>query len=124
MRHVVMEQLQDRSTQDEFIFSLRCSECGDVWNSESVRFSRAGVKPETPEKKIIYDTLYRMEKEAAMKRAAKAAVTMVSFCPICRRLVCDYCFMICEDLDMCQSCAERLQEKGQRVANRKNYEDK
>ena len=123
MRRVVMEQLQDRSTQDEFIFSLRCSDCGDVWKSEAVRFSRAGVKPETPEKKIIFDTLYRKERESAMNRACKAAVTMVNFCPICRRLVCDYCFLICDDLDMCQSCADRLQETGQRVASRENDKD-
>jgi len=123
MRRVVMEQLQDRSTQDEFIFSLRCSECGDVWNSEAVRFSRAGIVPETLEKKIIYDTLYRKEKEAAMNRAVKAAAGMVSFCPICRRLVCDYCFLICEDLDMCQSCADRLKKTGRRVASRENDKD-
>lgn len=120
MRHVVMEQLQDRSTRDEFVFSLRCSECGDIWNSEAVRFSRAGTVPETPQKQIIFDALYQKEKEAAWRRAVKAATAMVSFCPICRRLVCDYCFLICEDLDLCQSCAERLQETGQRVANREN----
>ena len=33
-------------------------------------------------------------------------------CPICKRLVCDHCFLICDDLDMCVQCATKLNEKG------------
>ena len=33
-------------------------------------------------------------------------------CPICKRLVCDHCFLICDDLDMCVQCAAKLNEKG------------
>ncbi|MCI6126309.1 MAG: hypothetical protein MR738_09535 [Enterocloster clostridioformis] len=36
-------------------------------------------------------------------------------CPICSRLVCDRCFLVCDELDMCVSCAHYLQEQGEPV---------
>ena len=39
-------------------------------------------------------------------------LTEIMDCPICKRLVCDHCFLICDDLDMCVQCAEKLNEKG------------
>ena len=36
-------------------------------------------------------------------------------CPICRRLICDSCFLICEEMDMCRACAKRLKEDGEPV---------
>jgi hypothetical protein len=30
-------------------------------------------------------------------------------------VVCNQCFLICDDLDMCRHCAEALQEKGHPV---------
>ena len=37
-------------------------------------------------------------------------------CPVCGRLVCDRCFLICEDLDLCIACAKALQVRGDVVA--------
>ena len=37
-------------------------------------------------------------------------------CPVCGRLVCDRCFLICEDLDMCTACAGTLEVHGDIVA--------
>lgn len=34
------------------------------------------------------------------------------YSPIRKQVVCDDCFLICEDMDMCRGCAERLQEMG------------
>lgn len=119
MRHVAKEQLQDCSTKEVFLFSLGCAECGEVWRSRPARFSRAGVIPETVGKQIVFETLYRQEKEAAMERAASEVAGAFNTCPICHRQVCDHCFLICDDLDMCLSCAERLQETGELVAVRK-----
>jgi len=119
MSHISKDMLQDCSTATEFVFCLRCAECGDKWQSTPVRFSRAGVTPVTNGKKIIFDTLYQREKAAACARAAEeASEKFFNLCPICRRVVCDHCFMICEDIDMCQSCAVRLEEKGEYVAAR------
>lgn len=115
MRHIKKEFLTDRSTPDSLHFSMSCSECGKEWNSNPVTFSKAGVEPATEGKKIIFETLYQREKEAAMERAVEEASNAFNQCPICKRLVCDYCFLICDDLDLCISCATRLQEKGEPV---------
>lgn len=115
MRHISKEQLTDCSTTEMFVFSMCCADCGKQWNSTPVLFSKAGVKPETEGKQIIFDTLYRQEKEAAWERAVDEAVNVFNRCPICHRSVCDYCFLICDDLDLCASCAARLQEDGEPV---------
>lgn len=115
MRHIIKELLMDRSAPDCFQFSMHCAECGKEWKSTSVPFSKAGIRPQTEGKQIIFDALYRQEKEAAFRGAIEEAVNGFNQCPICRRLVCDYCFLICDDLDLCTSCAARLQEHGEPV---------
>ncbi|MGN0421756.1 MAG: hypothetical protein ACI4EY_03370 [Lachnospiraceae bacterium] len=124
MNHIAKELLLDCSTQDMFCFSLRCAECGEVWKSRPVRFSKSGVRPETEGKKVIFDTLYKREKEAALFYTVKQAEEIFSCCPICHRLVCDHCFLVCEDLDMCCACAKRLKEYGEPVMERKTSSEK
>lgn len=87
-------------------------ECKTVWKSTPIRFSRAGKKPENENRKIIYDTLYDREKNLAFQKALNQAKEIFNICPICKRLVCDHCFLICDDLDMCVQCAAKLNEKG------------
>lgn len=115
MSQIPKELLQDCSTREVFCFTLNCAECGAVWRSRPVRFSRAGVEPSTEGKRVIFDTLYQREKEAALLRAVAEARKAFNQCPICRRLVCDHCFLICEELDLCTACAARLQEQGSPV---------
>ena len=116
MCRIATELLQDCSTQEEFIFSLPCAECGSVWRSRPIRFSRAGMTAPNEGKRVIFDMLYKREKADALQRAAVEAGEMFSQCPICHRLVCDHCFLICEELDMCVSCAAHLKERGSPVA--------
>lgn len=57
-----MQRLQDNSNEKTFQFSLRCEECGLVWNSSPVPFSKA--EDERPEqKKVVYEIMYQREKE-------------------------------------------------------------
>lgn len=56
-----------------------------------------------------------MEKAAAL--ALNEARTHFNFCPMCKKLVCNNCFMICEDIDMCISCAKELEEQGEIVSS-------
>ena len=112
MEYITKKDLIDCSTPDEFCFSLCCMECKTVWKSTPIRFSRAGKKPENENRKIIYDTLYAREKELAFQKAVNQAKEIFNICPICKRLVCDHCFLICDDLDMCVQCATKLNEKG------------
>ena len=116
MSYIAKELLVDCSTPDEFCFSLWCAECGRIWKSKPIRFSKAGIKPQTEGKQVVFRTLYKREKEAAWNRAVQEAEKIFSRCPICMRLVCDHCFLVCEDLDMCTSCARRLQEYGEPVS--------
>lgn len=115
MYHITKELLIDRSTPAAFSFSMSCSECGKEWNSTPVIFSKAGIEPETEGKKVIFEALYQSEKERALEKAVVEASGVFNHCPICRRPVCDYCFMICDDLDLCSACATRLQEPGEPV---------
>lgn len=115
MRHITREMLTDWSTPVSFCFSMTCAECGKEWNSTPVVFSKAGIEPETEGKKVIFDALYQKEKEAALAKAVEEASNAFNLCPICKRPVCDYCFMICEDLDLCVACSANLQEHGEPV---------
>ena len=119
MNHIKKEMLQDCSTPEEFCFSIQCSECGRIWKSTPLKFSRAGIQPQTEGKSVVFDVIYKREKEQALQQAGKQAEQEFSKCPICQRLVCDHCFMVCEDLDMCISCARQLEEKGEPVKIRK-----
>lgn len=118
MCKISKEILTDCSTPNEFCFSLRCAECGEEWKSTPVPFSKAGIIPESEGKKVIFETLYQQEKSAALFRAVAEATGVFNTCPICKELVCDHCFLICKDLDMCRSCAERLDEQGECVIAR------
>jgi len=118
MSYIQKGMLMDCSTPDVFCFSLRCAECGEIWKSKEIRFSKAGVIPPTDGKRVIFATLYQREKETALQKALGEAEKVFSQCPICHRLVCDHCFLVCEDLDMCTTCAARLQEQGEPVLER------
>lgn len=112
MQRTLQDILTDCSSEDRLQFSITCEECGKVWKSKGVVFSEARTPPATEGKKVIYDALYQQEKKAARIMALKAGENLFSKCPICHRWVCDECFMVCEDLDMCKCCAEKLNEKG------------
>ena len=114
--HDLKSFLKDCSTEREFQFYIRCEECGKIWKSKMVAFSHADKKPLTEGKRIIYETLYRREKADALERAVKEAREIFSCCPICNRLVCDQCFLLCDEIEMCRDCAVRLQENGTPVA--------
>ena len=110
MQRLLNDILTDCSTNDQFQFSVTCQECGREWKSQPIAFSKAGIPPAAEGKKVIYAALYQREKEAAYQQAEKHAETHFSRCPICHRWVCDDCFMVCADLDMCRRCAKKLNE--------------
>jgi len=112
VQRVLNDLLTDCSTKDQFQFSIVCEECGKVWKSQSVIFSKARIPPVTEGKKVVYAALYQREKKEAHLKALKAGEKLFSRCPICHKWVCDDCFMLCDDLDMCKQCAEKLEEKG------------
>ena len=104
MKRVIQEHLIDCSDPDKFVYNLICPECGKLWQSTPVPFSKAGQAPQTESKKVIF------------YRAVEEAVHCFNLCPVCERLVCNDCFLICQDIDMCRRCAEQLQETGEQVS--------
>ena len=117
MRRTTKAFIKDTSTGENFQFSLRCAVCGSLWKSRPAYFFKAEVPPENEWKRVIFQTLYQRELEDAWERAVTEALEHFSRCPICKRLVCDRCFLLGEDIDLCADCAVRLQENGEPVAH-------
>ena len=116
MKQLMKAAMGDCSTVEKFRFLVRCQECGRTWHSSPIRFSKAGAESETESAHVVFRALYEREREAAREKAATEASEIFSCCPICGRLVCDRCFMICEDLDLCIACGKALQVRGDVVA--------
>ena len=47
VKKVIREHLIDCSDTEKFVFNLICPECGKVWQSTPVSFSKAGEEPQT-----------------------------------------------------------------------------
>ena len=115
MKKLVEAVLENRSTKEMFLFRVTCGNCGTEYGNKPIRFSRAGIPPATQRKKIIYDALYEQEFNEARRIAIRNAAEHMNYCPICKRLVCNQCFLICDDLDMCKQCAADLELQGKPV---------
>ena len=115
MKQLVDMLLENLSTREVFLFRIACGICAAEFGGKSVRFSKAGIKPPTEGKRIIFEACYEQEFRAARQAAIRDAAEHLNYCPICKRLVCNRCFLICEDLDMCKQCAAHLEETGNPV---------
>lgn len=115
MKKLVETLLEDMSTKEVFLFRITCAGCGAEYGNKPIRFTKAGVPPGTPEKQIIYNALYEQEFRDARQAAIRSAAEDMNFCPICKQLICNHCFLICDDLDMCRQCAVTLRQSGQPV---------
>lgn len=112
LRDELSKRMIDCSTSEKFCFKLLCSSCGTWWRSRAIPFSMAGSRECDENKRVIYDALYKREWTKARDEVLEEAVNHFSICPICGGLVCDRCFLICEEIEMCRTCAEKLQECG------------
>lgn len=117
MKKLLVDYLEDHSTPQYFYFAIRCEVCGEFWYSTSIPFSKADQINEFIDKKELYDVLYQREKIRARSLAIKEAREVFSQCPICRRLVCDACFLVCTKVDLCKECADMMKEAGEPVTS-------
>lgn len=115
MKKLVEFMLENLSTKDVFLFRVRCEACGMEYTNRPIRFSKAGIIPETKEKKILFDAIYEQEFRSVRQSVIQKAAEHFNYCPICKQVVCNRCFLICDDLDMCKKCATQLKEKGSPV---------
>lgn len=118
MKKLVEAVLENRSSREVFLFRLTCASCGTDYGNKPMRFSKAEIPPTTPSEEIIYNALYEEELRTVRQSAIRNVAEHMNYCPICKRLVCNQCFLICDDLDMCTQCAAKLQQKGLPVAVR------
>ena len=112
MKKLIEMLLENLSTRELFLFRIACGACGTEYANKPVRFSKAGEVPGSAKKKIIFDAIYEQEFQSAKISAVRAAAEHLNYCPICKRLICNRCFLICDDLDMCRQCASALEETG------------
>ncbi len=115
MRDAIINNMQDLSDKDQFVFAVSCTVCGKRWTSTPVAFSKAGEPAESEAKQFVYQALYQREKQQAALKAVDEAKRSLNLCPVCKTITCDSCFMICDDLDMCVDCAKVLQQTGELV---------
>ena len=117
MQDVIERYIEDNSDRGTGVirFGVRCGSCREIWHSKPVRFTRAGIAAENENRRIVYDAMWKREWEMARRAAIDEAAGLFNLCPICHRLSCGKCFRICDNIDMCADCAERLGEHGQPV---------
>ena len=115
LRKLVASVLEDLSTREVFLFRVSCAGCATEYTSRPVRFSRADSIADTPGMQTLLHAVYSQEQETARRCAIRSAAEHMNYCPICKRLVCNRCFLICDDLDMCRQCASALDQKGMPV---------
>lgn len=115
MKELIEAVLENLSTREVFLFRVICGCCGTEYGNKPIRFSKAEMPAATQSKQIIYDALYEQECKVARHVAIRNAAEHLNYCPICKRLVCNQCFLICDDLDMCEQCAANLEQHGSPV---------
>ena len=105
MLEPVTKTMTDDSTETVFRFTFYCDLCGKPWSSVPV----SGM----PEKGcgIGKRSLERCaEHDAAYERANLEAIQHFNRCPKCKRWVCNDCFLLLHDGDVCRKCAEGKRE--------------
>lgn len=112
MRKLVEAVLENLSSKDVFLFQVSCACCGSQYGNKPVQFSKAGILPTTQSRQLFFDALYEQEAKTAQLSAISNAAEHLNHCPVCKRLACNRCFLICDELDMCSQCAAKLGQQG------------
>jgi len=101
MKQRIKEHFVDCSKKDGFCFSLTCTVCGTVWKSTI-------IKPETS---TAVRRLSQKEYIRAKEAAYLEATNVFTSCRLCEAPVCNNCMVLLGDMEVCSSCAKRLQSK-------------
>lgn len=99
MLEPITRKMTDESDGVGFRFTFYCDICGNAWHSipYSSREARGGAGAKGA---------WKNERAAAYERANREALMHFNRCPACGRMVCDECFRILPERDVCKECAK------------------
>lgn len=117
MKEVIKTKIKSASSNGTIIYRVECDACNRLISSRPVTSSDS-QKDLSKEQQIIHAAMFERDKERELTALVRKATEIFSLCPICHKLICDDCFLVCDDLDMCKDCASKLQAKGSVVAER------
>ncbi len=101
----VTEKFKDKSTDRFFKFSFYCDRCGKEWTSDPYYFENAFSEKLTDGERRAKDIMWRVDHDAAFERANLEARLRFDRCNVCGKTVCDDCFAMEEDAELCLDCA-------------------
>lgn len=107
MLQPVTRKMTDESAGSTYQFTFYCDLCGQPWRS----FPVCG-QPDVRENDLRKRGR-RYDHEAAYERANLEALRHFNRCPVCKRWVCDDCFLLLHDGDVCRECAAIERRTGQ-----------
>ena len=101
----ITKNMTDKSTKKDFLFIFYCDICENPRDSVPINFSCTKDNTLEVDKKAS-NLIWQSEHAAAYERANHEAMQLFNRCPICKHWVCDKCFRILGDRDVCKECAE------------------
>ncbi len=107
MLKTVTKKVKDRSTDRFFKFSFYCVRCGKEWTSDPYYFENCFSDNLSESERRAKDIMWRTDHDAAFERANLEARLRFDQCNSCRRNVCDECFAMEEEDDLCVDCAKQ-----------------
>ena len=107
MLKTITKLFRDRSTDRFFQFSFYCDSCGKEWTSEEYPFVHGFSDKLTEDERRAKEILWRSDHDAAFERANLEARLRLNACKSCGSVVCDECFAMEEEDDLCVDCASR-----------------
>lgn len=91
MLNPITRKVTDESDDCGFHFTFYCDICGSPWSGVYYRGSGDSMEWES-------------EHIAAYERSNREAMMHFNRCPVCKRMVCDKCFVILDERDVCKDC--------------------
>ena len=107
MLKTITKKIIDRSTDAFFKFEFHCDRCGAGWESERYCFEHGFPEKLTEGEQRAKNIMWKVEHDAALERANLEARLRFNQCNSCGRIVCDECFAMDEEEDLCIDCAKR-----------------
>jgi hypothetical protein len=97
MPNQIKMKMIDNSTEEQFSFTFLCGVCEKQWVS-------VPIKPYAGVREIA---IRQADHCAAYERAHTEAQRYHNFCRNCQKWVCDDCFVVTPEEDICRNCVAK-----------------